>query len=356
MTKTSCDWTVERLPWWANETLEEGERERVAAHLDECAACREELAATRQAMALYAAHLPVEALLALAEGGAGAAGDAQLGGGVSRAAADAHLGHCAACREELALLHESRAAVVGEAGAAVGTVTAFGPRRPAAGSDSRRRFDLGRLALAASLLVAVVTTGGWLFSHQAADERIAALERRFAEATAAGEAVDAAADADASETAGDAPAEILSEAEAGAAADLAAAERRIAELEARNADLQARAEEAGPELRSGLTYTWNAVRVRGAERGPEQAAIAPAAGEDFVVLHFTLDRQGPLVFVVETMGGRRVAEVPVATSAGAGDAGPSVSLPLDGLPGGTLRLRLLAGDEEIARGTLQNPR
>ncbi|HEX6201993.1 MAG TPA: zf-HC2 domain-containing protein, partial [Thermoanaerobaculia bacterium] len=261
MAKTTCDWTVERLPWWANETLEEGEAERVAAHLDECAACREELAATRQAMALYAAHLPIETLLDLAQGGAGEARGGGEPGGVSRAAAEAHLGHCAECREELALLHESRAAVAAEPGEEGGKVTAFAPRRAAApGAGGHRRFDRRALALAASVLLAVVAAGGWLSSHRAADERgerLAELERRLEAVTAEQEAVEPGA----GEAGEGASADELAAAAERAAAERAAADRRIAELQAENAVLLAAARSDASGV--GITYSWNLLRTRG---------------------------------------------------------------------------------------------
>jgi predicted anti-sigma-YlaC factor YlaD len=127
MTETTCDWTVERLPWWVNGTLEEAEAQRVEAHLAECAACRDELAATRGALALYGAHLPIEALLELVERetGDGEAGERETGGSgraaggpepsreavLSSEAVAAHLGHCPACREQLALLRDPIAIV-----------------------------------------------------------------------------------------------------------------------------------------------------------------------------------------------------------------------------------------------------
>jgi len=198
MEPTTCDRTTELLPWLLNDSLDESERREVEDHLRSCPACRRALAETRSALELFAAHPPAAAIVARAEldDQAAAGADAGVvgfpGGSVGRATLDAHLEHCAACREELELARESRRLVEGEDEPARGE-----SRRPArepgvvvplarpAAPGAERRFDWRPLALAASLLLAVVSAGGWLFTAQeAADrrDRTAELEERGAPA------------------------------------------------------------------------------------------------------------------------------------------------------------------------------
>jgi hypothetical protein len=96
MSGSSCHEIEERLPWYAAGSLPEAERAEVEAHLALCAACREALAATREAAALFAAH-PEASDLA----------DYALGlpvEGLARELLEAHLGQCASCREEVELV------------------------------------------------------------------------------------------------------------------------------------------------------------------------------------------------------------------------------------------------------------
>ena len=46
--RTQHDYVNERLPWYVNGTLSEEERARVAAHLSECARCRDDLTVCRE--------------------------------------------------------------------------------------------------------------------------------------------------------------------------------------------------------------------------------------------------------------------------------------------------------------------
>jgi len=95
-----CQDASERLPWLLGGGLNAGEADEVRAHLAHCARCREEMADTRRAAAVFDAHLPTAAIVDLAwdrpvEG---------LADGVVRA----HLDGCPECSEELALTRLSR--------------------------------------------------------------------------------------------------------------------------------------------------------------------------------------------------------------------------------------------------------
>jgi hypothetical protein len=92
----SCRGVEELLPWRLNATLSAAEADAVELHLARCPGCRAAWEATRAASAIFAAH-PDPATLA----------DYALGlpcGGPERAILEAHLAHCASCREEVALV------------------------------------------------------------------------------------------------------------------------------------------------------------------------------------------------------------------------------------------------------------
>lgn len=98
----TCPEVEERLPWYLHDGLSAGERAEVEAHLAGCAACRAALEATRAASALFAVHLPAEAVV-----------DYALGlpiAGLPRAVVEGHLALCAECREEVALVGSEPAA------------------------------------------------------------------------------------------------------------------------------------------------------------------------------------------------------------------------------------------------------
>jgi predicted anti-sigma-YlaC factor YlaD len=362
MAKTTCDWTVERLPWWVNGTLEGAEAESVEAHLAECSACRDELAATRGALALYGAHLPIETLLDLVEGEAGEreARDSGRGAGgavLSSEAVAAHLGHCPACREQLALLRESREAVEEESAAGEPTgakVTPFAPRRAQTAPPLRRRrldhrrldhrrLDRRSLALAASLLFCVVAAGGWLSSGLTAERRgdtIAEL-RRLAEATAARD----------------------EEAPSGAAPTEVAADEASAALAAENAELKAERDRLRQELADGervaggvgvgVTVPWHVqpTVMRNAEARPDEEPIEVPAGQEQLSLYLTGLGDEPLTLVVDDAAGGRILERSGLTAVEAAGIDPhrTVTLPLADLPDGELlTLRLLADGEVIA--------
>lgn len=358
MTKTTCDWTVERLPWWVNGTLEAAEAQRVEAHLAECATCRDELAATRGALALYGAHLPIEALLDLVEGEAieGEAGEREAGGSgrgaaLSSEAVAAHLGHCPSCREQLALLRESRAAVEGESAAREptgATVTPFAPRSAQTAPPlRRRRLDRRSLELAASLLFCVVAAGGWLSNGLTAErraDRIAKLEQQWAEATAA---------RDAGERTWEPPPAAGTPEEMAAA--LKAAEERQADAVARIAELEAALEGPRPPAESGERITgplltWEAFQpvTRGVDERPAELLLeVPADAEQaFIFIPGVPDE--PLRLEFEDVVSGRLIEQHKLSRYDRLDVGvhTTFELPLARLPA-DVRLRLFAGGEEI---------
>lgn len=95
-----CEGASGRLPWLYAGSLAPGEAAEVRRHLNGCARCRAELEETRQAAAVFGAHLPTAVLVDLAwDRPVTAVGDDLV---------QAHLAGCADCREELALARESR--------------------------------------------------------------------------------------------------------------------------------------------------------------------------------------------------------------------------------------------------------
>jgi hypothetical protein len=88
---------------------------------------------------------------------------------LDRSLAEAHLGSCAECREEVELLRGGLAALgdAPEAEPAADGVLPFAPRREQAAPG--RGAAWLPAALAASLLVAIVSSGGWYVAHQRFD-------------------------------------------------------------------------------------------------------------------------------------------------------------------------------------------
>jgi anti-sigma factor RsiW len=176
MSTTAHERTLELLPWLVNGTLEGDERREVEAHLASCPECRSELAATRRAFEVYAAHLPAAALTAYVAD-PGAPSWEVDGRPLERGLVEAHLAACAACRDEVEMLRAGLAAVDvdGAAAPASRSVLPFAPRR----SPAPRRTAPAWLpaALAASLLLAVLSGGGWYRSHQQLDVLRTAAQR-----------------------------------------------------------------------------------------------------------------------------------------------------------------------------------
>lgn len=154
-----CARTAELLPWLLNDTLPEAERQEVARHLTECAACREELEKTGLAWMVQGQHVPASQLVDWAFA---LPLDSEAARRVER-----HLEGCALCRQDLSLLQQVRAVDLGAA----------------APEDARAHGTWRWMALAASL-AAVVAAGGWLGSARGSRDmagRLAALERSHAE-------------------------------------------------------------------------------------------------------------------------------------------------------------------------------
>jgi anti-sigma factor RsiW len=221
MSTTTHDHALEQLPWFLNGTLEDDERREVEAHLATCVECRAELEATRDAFAVYAAHLPPEVLTAFVlEPEAGSWG--VDGGRVERGLVVGHLAQCAECRSEVEMAREGLAAIEDPSSDAAASrgVLPFLPRR--APTAAPRWLSA---ALAASLLAAVVAGGGWFTAHRDAgesDQAIAELEQRLESAR---EELAAARREPGGETAG--TAEVVTRLES----QIAELERRYAETE-----------------------------------------------------------------------------------------------------------------------------
>lgn len=150
---TDCAAVRELLPWHLNGTLEGDEAAEVAAHLEECAACREELAATGRAAEVFAAHPSAASVAAWAAGEVSDSSDAVA----------AHLATCSACREEVAL-------------AAAGLAELEDP--PPSAGRGRRGWWMGPAAV---LVVAVAAGLIWLALQRgmvASRTRVAELSQR----------------------------------------------------------------------------------------------------------------------------------------------------------------------------------
>ncbi|HKI06480.1 MAG TPA: zf-HC2 domain-containing protein [Thermoanaerobaculia bacterium] len=165
----TCDQAIELLPWLLNGTLEAEERAEVRRHLQTCERCREALAETRMAGAMFSQHIPSQDMVALAWG--------ETPSGIDAAAAEAHLASCPQCAAELELARMSRR-LEEEANVAV-----FPAARPRTGAVEAPR-TWRAMAVAASLL-ALVASSGWIYTAvQATDPAgIARAEQPAAPAT-----------------------------------------------------------------------------------------------------------------------------------------------------------------------------
>jgi anti-sigma factor RsiW len=148
----TCDESIERLPWFLNGTLEEGEHDEVRRHLATCEACRAALKDTREAWAVFDQHLPSEALVALAY--------EETPEGIDPSLAERHLATCPQCAAELELARMSRRLEEDE------KVAVFPGRfrKTEVTRDSGTRT--WRAAALAASLTSLVAASGWLYEFQ----------------------------------------------------------------------------------------------------------------------------------------------------------------------------------------------
>lgn len=375
MDETTHTRTVELLPWLVNGTLEPGERRSVEEHLGSCLDCRSELEETREAFSLYDAHLPVAALVGYAE--APEARTFGVGDGhLEQATVEGHLEHCDACREVLALTRDSLARLSAQPAKVesasdepLATVTPF-DRFTAIGTDAgtspagreatyRKVAPWLPMAMAATLVLAMVSAGGWFYTAQGVDaqeQQIAKLEKRLAEAEAA-----------------DLEAPDVETADTGAEKEQASVrremERQLEELRTAKAQADGRLahnEEEIARLRGG-TVTGGVVYVplsggdvlrSGAPAAPPEgrvAAIRLDAGTGGVLLQPAVDEirltgVDTLRFRLTDANGGSLEEgsLPIVDESQF-DLGRYVSLfvPASRLPSGTLTLELFDGTELV---------
>lgn len=96
----NCENAMELLPWLANGSLSDNERQALDEHLSRCPSCQQELEETRIAAQIYAAHPAADALYDFAAGSGVAAPAREL--------IETHVAACAACAEELAMIRDSQ--------------------------------------------------------------------------------------------------------------------------------------------------------------------------------------------------------------------------------------------------------
>jgi Putative zinc-finger len=150
----TCDQSIELLPWLLNGTLEAEELAEVRRHLATCDRCREALAETQMAGALFSQHIPGPDLVSLAWG--------ERPAGIDPALAESHLASCPQCAAELELVRMSRRLEEED------NVAVFPAAKPRTGAVEASR-TWRAWAVAASLL-AVVASSGWVYTAvQAAD-------------------------------------------------------------------------------------------------------------------------------------------------------------------------------------------
>ncbi len=95
----NCDNAMELLPWRANGSLAEVERRELDEHLSGCPACQREMAETRLAAEIYAAHPTADQLYDLVAGKAAPSGSELI---------ERHVASCSTCAEELSMIRDSQ--------------------------------------------------------------------------------------------------------------------------------------------------------------------------------------------------------------------------------------------------------
>lgn len=160
-----CKQVGEVLPWLLNRTLGDDERRQIEKHLEDCPACRHELAETSFAGEVFQQHLSTEQLVAYGFGETLAGDDQSL---VLK-----HLASCTECADELELVRASHHA-------AEGAITEEARVLPWPGHRPSVVPTWHWGVLAASLLFGTVGIFGWLQSEQKLS-RVAKLEARISE-------------------------------------------------------------------------------------------------------------------------------------------------------------------------------
>ena len=234
---------IERLPWYLAGSLEAAEKDAMAAHLEGCSECRDELEATRAGARLFAEEHPSSEALAAFAWSDLPPTEARL--------VERHVASCAECREELALARASR----GLEGGAVDPRVVPLPVRRDAGLSWRRA------ALWAAALVAVVGLGFGI----AGTRRASRLDAERARLTASLSELQGAATA-----------------ERAAAARAELAERRAADLQSRLSSLLA------PQAGLAVVELLPLAATRGAEEPALTSVERGHAG--YVTLLLALER------------------------------------------------------------------
>lgn len=149
---STCDRTIELLPWYLNGTLDESDTDEVRQHLRNCHSCAAELRATAEAAALVDSHPAPESLIASVLGEP----DSRL----SHEQLENHVFACATCREELRLLGQSLASV--ERASPLAAPADTGEEQRVTSVTGWRTAPTQKwLALAASLLAVAGLAGWW---------------------------------------------------------------------------------------------------------------------------------------------------------------------------------------------------
>ncbi len=141
-----CEQVKERLPWLVNSSLEAAELAPVQQHLKGCERCRQELADTHAALAIFDQHVPAAALVDHVFGRSTA--------GLSSERITRHLAECLTCQAEHKLLKESQASLTDP----------VEPQQAWQGRPAGRPIPYWHRLAAAAALVAALTAAGWIWT------------------------------------------------------------------------------------------------------------------------------------------------------------------------------------------------